>query len=347
MSDSENSFSVKARNMSALAALCVIVIHAGGDGMGSFAAKVMNHVFGWGLCTFAVPWFFFASGYFFAGHLEEKGWWLRSIRSRLRTLLLPYVVWCSLYACFAAGIEVCRSLEVGRAAMAGMSWRWFIVQGLGLDVSHHPLLVPLWYVRSLLIIVLLSPALVWALRRGRWWIPAAIIPPYVYCCGLHDRYAMPWFLFYSTISLAGWLYFSIGVLARREHWAEKKCCVPTWVCWATALAVICAGRMALFYGMPRVAWSSWLMGIPPLLLAVWRLVPDRAWPKWFVTAAFPVYVMHYFFEHFLESFVFPFAHPSMWAYVLRAVIVAILSFWAAYLLRTFVPRESSDLFGGR
>ena len=167
MSDSENSFSVKARNMSALAALCVIVIHAGGEGMGSFAAKVMNHVFGWGLCTFAVPWFFFASGYFFAGHLEEKGWWLRSIRSRLRTLVIPYVVWCSLYACFAAGIEICRSLEVGRAAMTGMSWRWFLVQGLGLDVSHHPLLVPLWYVRCLLIIVLLSPALVWALRRAR------------------------------------------------------------------------------------------------------------------------------------------------------------------------------------
>ena len=68
--DAYTRFSVKARNMSALAALAVVVIHAGNGGMGSFAAKMAHQFLGWGLCTFAVPWFFFASGYFFARHLD-------------------------------------------------------------------------------------------------------------------------------------------------------------------------------------------------------------------------------------------------------------------------------------
>ena len=66
MNELDRTFSAKARNMSALAALGVVVIHAGNGGMGSFTAKMLHQFFGWGLCTFAVPWFFFASGYFFA-----------------------------------------------------------------------------------------------------------------------------------------------------------------------------------------------------------------------------------------------------------------------------------------
>ena len=65
----DQSFSVKARNMSAFAAVCVMIIHAGNGGMGSFAAKMMHQFFGWGVCTFAVPWFFFASGKFGIGFL--------------------------------------------------------------------------------------------------------------------------------------------------------------------------------------------------------------------------------------------------------------------------------------
>ncbi len=341
------TFSVKARNMSALAALSVMVIHAGNGGMGSFTAKMLHQFFGWGLCTFAVPWFFFASGYFFAAHLDEKGWWLRAVRTRLRTLVLPYVAWCVLFIGVVVAFAAWQNLEAARPVLSGISWRLLLIGGLGLDISSHPLLVPFWYIRSLLVIVCLSPVLIFTLRYGRWWIPVTLFAGQIYFCGLHNCHVMPWFIFYSVLSLAGWLYFSVGVLARRGNWASRRCRVPGWMCWSVAITAICVGRMALYAGMSRLAGCLWIVGIPPLLLGVWRLVPEHPWPKWLVASAFPVYALHYFFVYFLESTVLPLSHPAWWAYVLRAGLIVMLSFWAANLLRTFLPRESNMLFGGR
>ncbi len=343
----DRTFSVKARNMSALAAICVVVIHAGNGGMGSFAAKVMHQFLGWGLCTFAVPWFFFASGYFFAGHLDERGWWPRAMRSRLLSLVLPYVIWCSLFICFSAGLSALMNLDAGRPLLAGLSARRLLLCGYGLDVSEHPLLVPFWYIRCLMVIVALSPALVWALRRWRWRVPMAILPAYVYCCGVQNRFAMPWFIFYSFLSLTGWLYFSVGVLARREGWAGRSCRLRTWVCWAVALTAICIGRLALYKGLPEVAGCLWIAAIPPLTLGVWRFVPARPLPAFLVTSAFPVYAFHYFFEHFFEVVALPLPHPAWWAYVARAALAAGLSLAVAAAMRSLLPRESRILFGGR
>ena len=209
------------------------------------------------------------------------------------------------------------------------------------------MLVPFWYIRALLVIVLLSPVLVCALRRWRWRVLLALLPVYVVCCGVQNRFAMPWFVFYSLLSLTGWVYFSVGVLARRDGWEGRCCRVPTWICWVVALTVICIGRMSLYWGFPGVAGCLWIAGVPPLMLGVWRLVPERQWPAWLVSAAFPVYAMHYFFEHFLEVVVLPLPHAAWWAYVARAGIVAFLSLITATLLRSLMPRESRILFGGR
>ena len=333
--------------MNVLAALSVVVIHAGNGGMGSFVAKVLHQFLGWGLCTFAVPWFFFASGYFFAVHLDEKGWWLRAIRTRLRTLMLPYVIWCALFACFMVVFAAVQNLKAGHPMLTGISWRWLLVKGFGLDISDHPLLVPFWYIRSLMVMVCFSPILVWALRRGRWLVPASIIPAYVYCCGLHNCHVMPWFVFYGFLSLSGWLYFSVGVLARRENWAARCCRIPSWICWSVALVAVCVGRLALYLGMSALAGCMWIAGIPPLLLGVWRLAPERPWPTWLILLPFPIYALHYFFERFLESTVLLLAHQAWWVYAMRAGLVMLLSICAALMLRTCLPRASRVMFGSR
>ena len=339
-------FSAKARNMSAIAAVAVMVTHAGSGGMGSFTAKMMHQFMGWGICTFAVPWFFFASGYFFAGRLDEPGWWKRAVLVRLKTLALPYLLWCGIFVCFAAALDAVADLHDGRAVLAGRTLGGTLWVGFGLDFFDHPSLVPFWYIRALALIVCLSPALVWALRRWGWFVPLAILPAYVYCCGLNNCHAMPWFVFYSPFSLAGWLYFSIGALARIRG-ADLSCRhVGTPVFLAAALVIVCAGRLAQYWRHPETAGVLWLVGIPFLMLAAWRLVPSTVWPKWFVSAAFPVYALHYFVVYFLEKTFLPLAHPAWWAYPLRAALTVSISLAVASLLRRHVP-ESRILFGGR
>ena len=333
--------------MSMVAAIAVVLIHAGNGGMGSSVAKVMHQFFGWGLCTFAVPWFFFASGYFFAGHLDKPGWWRQAVLKRGKTILLPYVIWCGTYMCLSIGVDMLSNVRVGKELMYNQSlWSWFCA-GLGLDVSQHPLLVPFWYIRTLMLIVALSPILVYAIRKLRWYVPLAMMPPYIFCCGMHDRYAMPWFIFYSLFSLTGYIYFSVGVLARLDKWEQRRWHMPTWILWAAALPTICIGRLALYNRLPMVANTLWLFAIPILLLGVWRLIPNRAWPRWFVAAAFPVYAVHYFVERALESTVLPISHPAWWAYILRFVCAVIFSLCVAVLSRHCFPRIASILWGGR
>ena len=123
-------------------------------------------------------------------------------------------------------------------------------------------------------------------------------------------YVMPWFVFYGFLSLSGWLYFSVGVLARREKWAARSCRISSWVCWGVAFVAVCVGRLALYFGVSSLAGCMWIAGIPPLLLGVWRLVPKRPWPTWLISSAFPIYALHYFFERFLESTVLPLEHQA-------------------------------------
>ena len=347
MAPVDPAFSAKARNISAVAAVAVVIIHAGSGGMGSFAAKVLHQALGWGICTFAVPWFFFASGYFFAGHLDEKGWWLRALRQRAKTLLLPYLLWNAAFAIFIVALGMFDNLGVGNPAFAGIRFRGIMWRSLGVDFATHPLLVPFWYIRCLLIIVALSPALVWALRRWRWYVPLAILPFYLYCCGIQDCHAMPWFFFYSPFSLAGWLYFSIGVLARIEYRRVWDCRIPTKWLLTVTLSVVALGRSAIYWRMPSTAGCMWLIGIPLLLLCVWRLVPAHPFPAWLLSLTFPVYALHFFFEHFLETLVFPVAHPSCWAYIFRCAASLLLAVSSGLLIRTYLPRESRILFGGR
>ena len=145
----------------------------------------------------------------------------------------------------------------------------------------------------------------------------------------------------------GWISFSVGVLARLGKWEERQCRIPTWLLWSIAIPVICAGRLALYRGLPTVANVLWILNIPVLVLGVWRLVPSRAWPTWLVASAFPVYAVHYFFAHGLESTILPLCHPDWWAYAARCVLIVLLSFGAAALLRSLHPRVSFLLLGGR
>lgn len=346
----EAAFSVRARNMSFLSAIAVVVIHAGGGGMGALSARVANQFLSWGLCTFAVPWFFFVSGYFLARHVEEDKWWTHALASRLRTLVVPYLFLGVAFLFLTVGCTVLFNLNAGRSVLDGLDMRILLLRVWGLDLMEHPLLVPFWYIRALMLLVLVSPLLVWALKRGGWLLPLALLPVYFYCCAVHFRYERPWFLFYSPLSLTGWIYFSVGLLARLGGterlllWSRR---LPLGLLWGAALGIVAAGRWAQVHGWRVTADGCWLLGIPVLLLAVWRIVPARPWPRVLTTAAFPLYALHYFVVTLLQGTFLPLAHPAAWAYPLRIVLAICCTQLLGVLMRRFLPRESRVLFGGR
>jgi peptidoglycan/LPS O-acetylase OafA/YrhL len=110
------------------------------------------------LVTFSVPAFLFVSGFFVAfaaGRVMQRLPWDK-VRSRIRMLLIPYVVWS--LAIFAA-----RGLEGATDTSAGSLAQWLMF-GRAAD--------PYYYVPVIVQLYLLSPLLIAALRLS--WKPVLI-----------------------------------------------------------------------------------------------------------------------------------------------------------------------------
>lgn len=120
------------------------------QGLQIFLCEVIPHI--------AVPTFVFFSGYlFFYNCSFDRKTWTRKFASRARGQLLPYVIWCAIGFIIAAATGEC---------------------GLTLRGAAMPADMPLWFLRDLIMMTLLSPAIYWIIRKtglllpivaGIWW----------------------------------------------------------------------------------------------------------------------------------------------------------------------------------
>lgn len=140
----------KFRNMSVLCALFVVIIHCRPEFEHGCLAWYVKEVLENGICEMAVPFFFLASGFFIAPKIAA-GLYKAEVAKRIRTLLVPYVFWLLMYLMLAMALS--RHLSLPTPGQ------------LGFDPFDCPALSPLWYVRSLFCLVLLSPIVVFCLKN--------------------------------------------------------------------------------------------------------------------------------------------------------------------------------------
>ena len=107
------------------------------------------------LVKVAVPAFFVMSGYLFFANVErftKKVYW-QKIKRRIKSLLIPYIIWNLLMA----------------AKLGEISMNTFIA----------PANMPLWFLRDLIIVSLATPIIYIGVRKLGWWIVAILLPIYV------------------------------------------------------------------------------------------------------------------------------------------------------------------------
>lgn len=193
-------------------AVLVVLIHTYNSAWDAVASAPFHEAATY-LCRtvtgFAVPMFFVLSGYlyFAATPSPSLADYRRKWRRRVQTLLLPYLVWnliaWALYALrdVAAGSELqipftlqifwgCK--EVGAATVSGPGWP--------VEASTGPVLMPLWFVRDLLVINVLAPVIRWLLRplHGALLVVLALLF-YSHCWPN-----------YGGVTLTGLWFFSLG-----------------------------------------------------------------------------------------------------------------------------------------
>lgn len=217
------------------------------------------------LPAIAVPLFFLISGYLFFQGLEKWNWneWRRKMNHRIKTLLIPYLIWVTLYIAYVY-LHQCR-LSLGESG----SWlpldKWIFDNGgirmwwdsivtrnsypLGYEtISAHPFHRVMWFVRDLLVINLLSPVIHWALRQGGLWFLLTLLilnilqlwPP------LHSL-GITCVFYYSAGS-----YLAIKGKGLTESFSKGK--VLWWVIAGTLIVPMVVFRKTDFYLFVRPIW---------------------------------------------------------------------------------------------
>ena len=287
----------------------------------------------------AVPFFFLVSGYWLGLRTDEPHWYRRAVLKRLRTLGIPFLIW---------SVAMVVLVKTVVFAVKGTVGFIDILSALGFNLFAQPLNHPLWYVRMLILLVLISPVLVWLLksRVRRIFLLTIFVCYWLFCpdTGL-VKWPERWFWFVQFgFPLEGLVYFSLGLMLSELNGNAMRV-PPAWVCILLCLAGWMLECVLPLYGLPGV---SKLM-IPSSLLWMWLIMPDKGLGR-LPELSFPLYVLHVpilFVCNLTLKTVGVRCVNEIADVFLRWMLVVCLSSGFVVLFRHVSPRFAAWTFGGR
>ena len=204
------------------------------------------------LPQFAVPTFFFMSGFLFFRNINGNwnwGLYKSKIKSRGYSLLIPYIIWnilaysADLIYFFIKGYlikDYSQAMEYWGTLSPNIFWN---VHPIGTHSQNWlggfagysaPIDLPLWYLRDLIVLVILAPAIWFLLKKTKGWILAVLFIAYI------SRLWLP----YSGFGITGVFFFSLGAfMGMNQIDVIKSCNKISWM-WIPDLAL---GAMAVYY----------------------------------------------------------------------------------------------------
>lgn len=302
--------SAKICAMAFVCACLVVAIHNGWKAEIGTGAWWINNLIQQGLARIAVPFFFVVSGYFLAAHFQEDEWWKRGVLKRVKTIVLPYFVWALLGVYITVPLGVIADYVAGRpfghCLLVKCNW----VQVFGWDLTSCPDSVQLWYLRCLMLLVVLSPLIKFFLEH---FGVALLCLLYVLWC-IHSVMRLPSFegqwsqgqlrlisFFACSLSLSGLLFFCIGIFIRMRDIRLNNSCARVLgpVCLISGVVILGAYTFAVSTGFE---WAATLqvICIPLLLYGTWVLVPEMR--QCGRGIAFAVFVGHISMMRFIGVF---------------------------------------------
>ena len=343
--------SAKFANMSIVCAFLVVCMHVGGGfAHGSFGWWFSELTRG-GLSRVAVPYFFLASGFFLAGKygssfgLNILNVWKFEVVRRIRTLLVPLLLWPIIGMFLAVPFIMVANYISGRQL-------WHAVPFV--NGTFWPGVGILWFIRFLIVLVLLSPVILFLVRRlGKIWLFVAFVAywgVYSFVDPVTPYGSLGWCVY--DFSLEGVAYFSTGFFLRLHDGLFVK--LNGRFAYAMLLIgfalVLCSVSLNYLYEFGE--GSNYLnlrhFPLPFLMAGMYGIMPDNRFPRVLASASFPVYLMHGIWAMPITCALNQLGIiPNVMQYLIKWVGAFGLSVLSAWRLRRYAPRLASVLFGGR
>ena len=293
-----------------------------------------------------VPGFFFISGFLF--FLSKKSY-TEKLRSRFHTLFIPYVLWnLLLLLLYVFAFALGYPQDINGKNIVGYSFidylRIFWDRGSYDNGNFVPLLCPLWYIRNLIIMSVLSPLLYYLIRYVRelflfivavWWMTTP-----------HNAFISQTILFFSLGA-----YFAILNKNPLETVDRNK------GIFLTLFSVFAIGDILshVYIGTPinlQIHRISLIFNIPAFLLLGDWCVRHGYTSKFLPNAAFIVFCVHYPIVVIFRKFcIATYLNASDTVHILLyfacVVISTVLSLSIYLVLNRYFPKVKNILSGNR
>lgn len=312
--------------------------------------------------------FFVMSGFLLFYRVDEfsKNVYIKKMKSRFKTILVPYLMWNAIYILQVVGFKLAKmSIMHQETDILGyfsehgwlnMFWScnvWpFRTSWFGWEMpSSGPILVPMWYLRDLMVCLLLSYIVYNLIKRfGLWYLGILFI------CSISGLWpSVP------GLSAGGLLYFSIGAFMAINHknlLAEfnkyKQIVLPVTL-FLTVLMIYFKSDFTKTGVMIYPVFVFFAV-ISTFIIAGY-LVQRGGWfsrhPRIFSRASFFVYASHTVlilgYCSKLMHNLLPGSNPAVLTvtYLLTPILCATVCVAMYYLMSRFTPRTLSLLTGNR
>lgn len=283
------------------------------------------------LTSIAVPYFFLISGFFFFKQsYYENGNYTTMIRKKVQTLFIPFLIW---------NLLAFVPLWISGKVVIEDHWYMYVV-----DLLHSDYNGPLWYVRTLMLLMLMSPLYDWIFfledKIGRKWelvIQSAIIAYIIYIWWPMDS---------KVLSTEGWLFFLLGGVIRKHEGCLRKKLNKVW-----AILLYFCWVVSCFFIMPNY-WTDKIH----LLLGVflfWNFIRTgcRGWIASMAGYAFFIYVNHFILLKVIKTI---FAHfflgneiAALLTFLISPIFVVYLMWKVGELWHRIYPKSFAWITGGR
>lgn len=293
-----------------------------------------------------VPGFFFISGFLF--FLSKKSY-EQKLRSRFHTLLVPYILWNAiLLVAYLIAFAIGYPQDINGKNIADYHLidyiRIFWDRGSYDKGNFVPLLCPLWYIRNLLIMSILSPLLYYIIRYLRelfllavaiWWMMTynnAFIPQTILFFSFGSYFSIlqinPLEVFTKGRSVFLVFFFTLGL-----------CDIVTHTLWGTPINLQ-IHRLALIFN------------IPALFILADYYSRHGVSSKLLPNAAFIVFCVHYPIVIVLrKACISKFANASdlthISLYWVCVILTTLLSLAFYFFLTRYLPKTKNILSGNR